>query len=163
MAKMVTKNQYFDRGDGQSNFLVVEDWSELGKLPAGTRVWITASQAIAFLDQQASTFYGWVNKGDIESHFLKTSDKSYRGFCLVPLEDTLKFGVKEFERRATKELPSRESKLRRMGVSEAQIESTIAQYKAATEAALQGLRDGAELLLKGMQFLGEGAVNEAIV
>jgi len=160
MAKIITKNQHFDRGDGQSNFLVVEDWSKLGKLPTGTRVWITASQAIAFLDEQASTFYGWVNKGEIESHFLKTSDKSYRGFCLVPLEDTLKLGVKEFERKATKELPAWESKLRRMGIGESQIQATIEQYKAATEGALQGLREGSELLLQGLH--GKGVVaNEA--
>lgn len=159
MPKIVLKDQFFTRdGDGNRNYLVNEDWGTLNNLPSGTRVWITAARAIALTDELPSVFYGLVNSGKIDSHFIKPNNESYKGYYIVRLDQVTEYGVKEFERKAKKELPALINKLRKMGVEESLIQAMTEQHEAATNKATQQLRDGLEILIKGKGMLRESAV-----
>lgn len=158
MGRSIPKNQHFVDENGKANFLVSHDWEELNKLPEGTRIWVTATQAAGILEEEPPAFYYLLSSGQLPHRYLKTNESNVKGICIVPMGETFALGTMRLAEKTKRELPEFQKKLRKLGTDEKEILERSQKLIEITEEAIQRLRKMGEqvLSLKGKQ---EGLVN----
>jgi hypothetical protein len=158
MGRIMPRNQHFMDEDGSPNFLVSHDWGELNSVSEDARLWITGPRAAAILGETLQNFHYLVNSGKFPHRYLKTNEHNYRGICIVPIHETLQFGIERLLERAEKELPELLDKCRKLGFTEEQLADLEAKHREVTDKAVRYLREGAGMVSKGLGGVSSEAI-----